>query len=98
MTSKFFYLFLVLFVSRVESASFLEKSYDYFVSLGKSIAPNFLSMVDCLGEDEFWSCAKEKAGKMLDSWDKENEQQRKLWRGILFFLRFLGLKTKRFHT
>lgn len=86
MASKFLYLFLVLFASRVESASLLEKSYDYVVNFGKSIAPNFLSFIDCLGEDEFWNCAREKAGKMFDSWEKENEQQRRLWQGKFFYL------------
>ncbi|GBP71186.1 hypothetical protein EVAR_89533_1 [Eumeta japonica] len=54
-------------------------SYDYIWSLGKSLAPNFMNMFDCIDEDDAWACAREKAGKMLDSWRGEVQKQRRAW-------------------
>ncbi|XP_048002207.1 uncharacterized protein LOC125238807 [Leguminivora glycinivorella] len=80
MAAKSFILILfVVFCSGVQSASLLERSYDFVMGLGKNLAPSFLSILDCLGEDDAWNCAKMKAGKMLDSWDEEVDKQRKSW-------------------
>lgn len=77
-------LFLIL-TSQVESASILETSYEYVVNFGKSIAPSLMSIWDCIGEEEAWSCAKEKAGKILDGWGEKVENQRRSWQGEGFF-------------
>ncbi|KAL0858996.1 hypothetical protein ABMA27_010853 [Loxostege sticticalis] len=79
-TKKFACLILILYFSNgVQSASLLERSYEYFVNLGKSWAPSLMSFMDCMGEDDPFSCAKEKAGKMLDVWDEKNQEQRRSW-------------------
>ncbi|CAK1548790.1 unnamed protein product [Leptosia nina] len=64
----------------VQSASIIESSYEYVMNLGKNFAPGFMSILDCFSGEDAWGCAKEKAGKMLDGWDKEVDKQRKLWR------------------
>lgn len=77
-------LILILFMvycSRVESSGLIERSYEYFMSIGKSLGPNLMSFLDCLGEDDPWACAKLKAGKVLDSWDEDVEKQRRSWQG-----------------
>ncbi|CAH0761474.1 unnamed protein product [Diatraea saccharalis] len=71
-------LFLV-FCNNVESATIFERSYDYFINLGKSWAPSLMSILDCMGENDPLACAKEKAGKILDSWDEEVQKQRRSW-------------------
>ncbi|CAF4832685.1 unnamed protein product [Pieris macdunnoughi] len=73
------FIFLLIF-GTVQSASILESSYDYVMNLGKNFAPSFMSILDCFGGDDAWGCAKEKAGKMLDGWDKEVDKQRRMWR------------------
>ncbi|XP_050358743.1 uncharacterized protein LOC126779037 [Nymphalis io] len=35
--------------------------------------------MDCFGERDAWSCTREMAGKLLDSWDKDVDKQRRLW-------------------
>ncbi|XP_073964767.1 uncharacterized protein [Choristoneura fumiferana] len=75
-------LILILFIvycSRVESSSLLERSYEYVMSISKSVGPGLMSFLDCLGEDDPWACAKLKAGKVLDSWDEDVEKQRRSW-------------------
>lgn len=90
-TKKFACLILILYFSNgVQSASLLERSYEYFVNLGKSWAPSLMSFMDCMGEDDPFSCAKEKAGKMLDVWDEKNQEQRRSWQGKLFLFNFHG--------
>ncbi|KAJ8704431.1 hypothetical protein PYW07_011619 [Mythimna separata] len=79
MAPKFFLVFLLLFCSQVQSASLLEKGYDYFVNLGKNLGPNLMSMLECVGQNEAWECAREKAGKMLDLWEDEVEKERRSW-------------------
>ncbi|XP_049882465.1 uncharacterized protein LOC126378315 [Pectinophora gossypiella] len=69
----------IVFLSRVESASLLERSYEYVMSMGKNIAPSLMTMLDCFGENDVWSCAKEKAGKILEKWDDEVDKQRRMW-------------------
>lgn len=81
MAPKFFLVFLLLFCSQVQSASLLEKGYDYFVNLGKSLGPNLMAMLECVGQNEAWECAREKAGKMLDGWEDEVEKERRSWEG-----------------
>lgn len=81
---KFFLiLFLVYFNSQtVQSASLVERSYEYVVNFSRNVAPSILSILDCFGENgEGWVCAREKAGKLLDNWDKEVEKQRMIWAG-----------------
>ncbi|XP_047513476.1 uncharacterized protein LOC125055193 [Pieris napi] len=73
------FIFLLIF-GTAQSASILESSYDYVMNLGKNFAPSFMSILDCFGGDDAWGCAKEKAGKMLDGWDKEVDKQRRMWR------------------
>lgn len=81
-SKKFVIPFLFLIISsKVESASIFETSYEYVINLGKSIAPSFMSILDCMGEPEAWACAKEKAGKMLDGWDEEVDKERRSWQG-----------------
>lgn len=83
---KFLIPFLFLIInSQVESATLIETSYEYVMNFGKSIAPSLLSMWDCIGEEEAWSCAKEKAGKILDGWGAKVESERKSWQGKFFF-------------
>ncbi|XP_063391567.1 uncharacterized protein LOC134677059 [Cydia fagiglandana] len=79
MAAKSLFLILLVVFSRVESASLLERSYEFVMGLGKNLAPSFMSILDCLGEDDAWNCAKVKAGKILDSWDEEVDKQRKSW-------------------
>ncbi|XP_049701327.2 uncharacterized protein LOC110376191 [Helicoverpa armigera] len=80
MASKLIYLsILLLFSTQVQSVTLLEKGYDYFVNLGKSLAPNLLSMLECVGQNEAWECAREKAGKMLDGFEEEVEKERRSW-------------------
>lgn len=74
------FIFLLIF-GTVHSASILESSYEYVMNIGKNLAPSFMSLLDCFGGDDAWSCAKEKAGKMLDGWDKDVDKQRQMWRG-----------------
>uniref|UniRef100_A0A2H1VE75 SFRICE_028908 n=1 Tax=Spodoptera frugiperda TaxID=7108 RepID=A0A2H1VE75_SPOFR len=62
-----------------ESASILEQGYEYFVNLGKNLAPNLLSILECVGQNEAWQCAREKAGKMLDGFEDEVEKERRSW-------------------
>lgn len=80
-----FLILMLVFCSKVESASLLERSYEYFMNLGKSWAPSFMSFVDCFSEEDPLSCAKEKAGKMLDGWDEDVQKQRRSWQGQFFF-------------
>lgn len=80
--------FLLINLGKVESASLLERSYDYVMNLGKSLAPNLLAILDCLNEDDPWLCSKEKATKMLDAWEKENDEQRRSWQGQLHILNY----------
>ncbi|XP_060808697.1 uncharacterized protein LOC106135377 [Amyelois transitella] len=78
-------LLLIIFIhssfinTQVKSASILERSYEYVMNLGKNLAPSFLSMMDCMGEEDVWGCVREKSGKILDGWDKEVQTQRRLW-------------------
>lgn len=76
-------ILFLLFSSKVDSASILETSYEYVMNLGKSIAPSFMSILDCMGEPEAWACAREKAGKVLDGWNEEVEKERRSWQGKL---------------
>ncbi|VVC89418.1 unnamed protein product [Leptidea sinapis] len=79
MTSQKVFIFLLI-CTTVHSASIIDTSYEYVMNIGKNLAPSFMSFLDCFGEQDAWLCAKEKAGKMLDSWDKEVDKQRSLWR------------------
>ncbi|XP_075988439.1 uncharacterized protein LOC142984589 isoform X3 [Anticarsia gemmatalis] len=79
MASKCSLIFLLVFCTSVQSATILEKGYDYLMNLGKNFAPNFLSILDCVGDEEPWGCAREKAGKMLDGWGEDVEKERRLW-------------------
>lgn len=83
MASKFILVFVLFLSSRGESASLIEQSYEYVLNVGKSLAPSFMTFLDCLGEDDVWSCAKLKAGKLLDSWGEDVEKQRRMWQGKL---------------
>lgn len=85
MASKFLLVFLLVFCSGVNSATLLEKGYDYFVSLGKSFAPNLLSIFECMSNEDSWGCAREKAGKMLDGWEEDVEKERRSWEGKYIF-------------
>ncbi|CAH2056628.1 unnamed protein product, partial [Iphiclides podalirius] len=66
-------------LGREKSASLIERSYDYVMSLGKNIAPSVMSIFDCFGEDDAWTCAKTRAGQILDTWDEEVDKQRRQW-------------------
>ncbi|CAB3223084.1 unnamed protein product [Arctia plantaginis] len=44
-----------------------------------SLTPQFLSVLECVGNEQAWGCAREKAGKMLDIWSKKVENQQKIW-------------------
>ncbi|CAH0599905.1 unnamed protein product [Chrysodeixis includens] len=79
MAAKFSFVFLLIFCSSVHGASMLEKGYDYFLNFGKSLAPNLLSIFECVSQDDAWGCAREKAGKMLDSWGDEVAQEQRSW-------------------
>lgn len=81
MESKFCFVFLLVFCTGVQSATVFEKSYEYLMNLGKNFAPTFMSMIDCVGVDEPWGCAREKAGKMLDIWGEDVEKDRRMWEG-----------------
>ncbi|XP_038217789.1 uncharacterized protein LOC119836502 isoform X1 [Zerene cesonia] len=73
------FIFLLIF-GTVHSASIIETSYEYVMNLGKNLAPSFMSILDCFGEQDAWVCAKEKAGIIFDGWDKEVDKQRRMWR------------------
>lgn len=81
MASKIYLLCLVLFISSVKSDSLIERSYEYVMKFGKNLAPSVMSILDCFGEEDAWACAKEKAGKILTSWDQEVQKQRNIWAG-----------------
>ncbi|CAK1593576.1 unnamed protein product [Parnassius mnemosyne] len=72
-------LIFLLFFSTVHSATLFESSYEYVLNLGKNVAPSVMSIFDCFSEDDAWNCAKEKAGKILDSWGEEVDKQRRKW-------------------
>lgn len=72
----------MLYISNVRSDSLIERSYEYFKGLSKNVAPSLMSILNCFGEDDAWVCAKEKAGRILDSWDEEVNKQRRSWQGI----------------
>ncbi|XP_045782434.1 uncharacterized protein LOC123879013 [Maniola jurtina] len=80
---KVFILFLICFNSFhiVNSASLFERSYEYVMNFGRNVGPSLMSILDCFGENggDSWVCAREKAGKLLDSWDKEVDKQRMIW-------------------
>lgn len=80
-----FVVLLAVLATKVESASLLERSYEYVLSIGKNLAPSFMSILDCMGEDDVWACAKLKAGKILDSWDQDLDKQRRSWQGKKMF-------------
>lgn len=90
MASKYLLVFLLLFCYEVQSASILEQGYEYFVNLGKNLAPNLLSILECVGQNEAWQCAREKAGKMLDGFEDEVEKERRSWEGKFMFFFFCG--------
>ncbi|KAJ0170367.1 hypothetical protein K1T71_014295 [Dendrolimus kikuchii] len=73
------FCFLLIICVRVDSASLFERSYEYVMNWGKSLTPTFMSLLDCFGEDDAWSCAKERASKILDVWDDDVQQQRRMW-------------------
>lgn len=79
MESKFCFVFLLLFCTGVQGASYLETSYEYLMHLGKNFAPNLLSLLECVRGDEPMGCAREKAAKMLDIWGEEVEKDRLNW-------------------
>ncbi|CAH0697924.1 unnamed protein product [Spodoptera exigua] len=79
MAPRYVFVFLLLFCYEAQSASILEQGYEYFVSLGKNLAPNLLSILECVGQNEAWECAREKAGKMLDGFEDEVEKERRSW-------------------
>ncbi|XP_047541321.1 uncharacterized protein LOC125074138 [Vanessa atalanta] len=79
MAAKICFIFFVLFFTNVKSDSLFEKSYEYVMNLGKNLAPSFNSFMDCFGERDAWSCTREMAGKLLDSWDKDVDKQRRQW-------------------
>lgn len=86
MAPKFCLVFLLLFCSQVQSASIFETGLDYLVNMGKKLGPNLMAILDCVGQNEAWECAREKAGKVLDSWDDEVEKERRRWEGKKSFL------------
>ncbi|XP_052743096.1 uncharacterized protein LOC112053499 isoform X2 [Bicyclus anynana] len=82
MADKKVFIFLILYFNfaNAQSDSLLERSYEYVVNFSRNVAPSILSILDCFGENgDAWTCAREKAGKLFDSWDKEVQQQRMMW-------------------
>ncbi|XP_041987109.1 uncharacterized protein LOC121738902 [Aricia agestis] len=73
-------LLLVLCAGGVRSATVWETSYEYVMNVGKTIAPSLLSIVQCLGEEQPWACARDRAGGLLDSWTAAVDSQRRAWR------------------
>ncbi|CAG9573588.1 unnamed protein product [Danaus chrysippus] len=78
-SKKIFLIIFMLYISNVRSDSLIERSYEYFKGLSKNVAPSLMSILNCFGEDDAWLCAREKAGKILDSWDEEVNRQRRSW-------------------
>ncbi|XP_061381307.1 uncharacterized protein LOC116776259 [Danaus plexippus] len=78
-SKKIFLIIFMLYISNVRSDSLIERSYEYFKGLSKNVAPSLMSILNCFGEDDAWVCAKEKAGRILDSWDEEVNKQRRSW-------------------
>lgn len=83
MASIKYLLFFVLFINGVRSDSLFERSYEYVMNLGKNLGPTFNGFLDCFGERDAWSCTREMAGRLLDSWDRDVDKQRRLWAGKL---------------
>ncbi|XP_026755737.2 uncharacterized protein LOC113515671 [Galleria mellonella] len=74
---KLFFLFLIC--CQVHSETVFESSYNYFIGLGKSLAPSFMNFFVCMTKDDVWSCAKDNLGKVLDGLDEEVQKERKIW-------------------
>ncbi|XP_037873326.1 uncharacterized protein LOC101741103 [Bombyx mori] len=79
---KFITFFILIFClnERVSSAGLVERSYEYMMSVGKSIAPSLMTFMDCVGEDEFWGCARERLNTLLDGWNAQVQEQRRKWK------------------
>ncbi|CAG9133659.1 unnamed protein product [Plutella xylostella] len=78
-SKKIFFVIFLVYLSKVESASLFERSYEYVMNIGKNLAPSFMTMLDCMGEEDAWGCAKTKAGILLDAWGQDLNKQRRSW-------------------
>lgn len=83
-SKKIFFVIFLVYLSKVESASLFERSYEYVMNIGKNLAPSFMTMLDCMGEEDAWGCAKTKAGILLDAWGQDLNKQRRSWQGKYF--------------
>lgn len=79
MKSKYCFVFLLIFCTGVQSDSIFVNAFNYVIDFGMNMTPQFMSVLECVGNDEAWGCAREKAGKMLDIWSKKIEDQQKIW-------------------
>ncbi|XP_048489245.1 uncharacterized protein LOC105381559 [Plutella xylostella] len=81
-SKKIFFVIFLVYLSKVESASLFERSYEYVMNIGKNLAPSFMTMLDCMGEEDAWGCAKTKAGILLDAWGQDLNKQRRSWQEL----------------
>ncbi|KAM3955613.1 uncharacterized protein ACR2FA_010481, partial [Aphomia sociella] len=65
--------------AQVNSSSLFETSYEYVMGLGKSLAPSFMNIIECMTKEDVWGCARDSLGKVLDGVDEEVQKERRQW-------------------